>query len=71
MINIGTAKSSVARGIRAEIIRQYPKIEEFIEEILPKKQSIEIGKWYQIFRFFLCANFCNFFPVQTTCLLLL
>jgi hypothetical protein len=35
----------MARGIRTEIIRLYPKIEVFIEEILPKKQSIEIGKW--------------------------
>ncbi|XP_074596071.1 malignant T-cell-amplified sequence 1 homolog [Brevipalpus obovatus] len=37
-------KSSVQKGIRNKIVEQYPAIEEYIDEILPKKESLKIVK---------------------------
>ena len=39
-------KSSVQRGIRTKIQEQYPNIQPYIDEILPKKESIVLVKWY-------------------------
>ena len=38
-------KSSVQKSIRAKIIECYPHIEEFMESILPKKDTFKIVKW--------------------------
>ncbi|KAF2019138.1 hypothetical protein BU24DRAFT_418744 [Aaosphaeria arxii CBS 175.79] len=37
-------KSSAQRGIRAKILEQYPKLEEHIEEIMPKKEQLDLVK---------------------------
>ncbi|KAI6177497.1 PUA domain-containing protein [Aphelenchoides bicaudatus] len=37
-------KSSVQRGIRTKLIEQYPKLNDYIEEILPKKESFKVFK---------------------------
>ena len=37
-------KSSVQKGIRNKILEQYPSIEEHVENILPKKDSLKIIK---------------------------
>lgn len=38
---IGTQqlKSSVQKGIRTKLIEQYPHLEEYMNEILPKKEN--------------------------------
>lgn len=38
-------KSSVQKAIRAKLIESYPHIEQFIEQILPKKDAFRIVKW--------------------------
>lgn len=38
-------KSSVQKAIRAKIVESYPHIEEFMENILPKKDTFKIVKW--------------------------
>lgn len=38
-------KSSVQRGIRTKVQEQYPNIQPYIDEILPKKESIVLIKW--------------------------
>eukprot|EP01029_Cantina_marsupialis_P029668 TRINITY_DN781987_c0_g1_i1.p1 TRINITY_DN781987_c0_g1~~TRINITY_DN781987_c0_g1_i1.p1 ORF type:complete len:186 (+),score=35.26 TRINITY_DN781987_c0_g1_i1:117-674(+) len=38
------AKSSLARGIRKSIVEQYPALEPYMEDILPKKGDLFIGK---------------------------
>ena len=38
-------KSSVQRGIRAKIVEQYPPLEDYIDQILPKKENIIQVKW--------------------------
>ncbi|EMD00722.1 hypothetical protein BAUCODRAFT_180721 [Baudoinia panamericana UAMH 10762] len=37
-------KSSVARAVRAKVMETYPKLEPHIEEILPKKEQLDIVK---------------------------
>ena len=39
-------KSSVQKGIRNKLIEQYPHIEGHIDQVLPKKDSFRIVKWY-------------------------
>ena len=38
-------KSSVQKSIRAKILETYPHIEDFMENILPKKDTFKIVKW--------------------------
>ena len=42
------AKSSVVRGIRAKIIECYPTLEPYINDILPKKEPVNIMKWFVV-----------------------
>ncbi|CRG93062.1 cell cycle regulator protein, putative [Plasmodium gallinaceum] len=37
-------KSSVQRSIKATILKDYPKLEDYIENIFPKKGSLFLGK---------------------------
>jgi len=41
-------KSSVQRGIKAKIVEKFPKLEPFMEEIIPKKSQLSLVKWYPI-----------------------
>lgn len=45
-------KSSVQKGIRNKLIEQYPHIEGHIDQVLPKKDSFRIVKWYGLLRWF-------------------
>lgn len=38
-------KSSVQKAIRVKLIEVYPHIEQYIEQILPKKDAFRIVKW--------------------------
>ncbi|KAJ5811718.1 hypothetical protein N7474_008019 [Penicillium riverlandense] len=42
--NRSKVKSSVARGLRQRLLETYPGFEPYIEEILPKKASLEVVK---------------------------
>jgi PUA domain protein len=39
-------KSSVQRGIKAKIVKQYPAIADYINQIFPKKDPMVVVKWY-------------------------
>lgn len=39
-------KSSVQRGLRSKLIETYPGFEPYIDEIMPKKASLEAVKLY-------------------------
>ena len=43
-------KSSVQRGIKANLVKQYPWLESTgtIDQLMPKKESVMIAKWYAI-----------------------
>lgn len=46
--NVSTSskiKSSQQRTIRAKILEQYPNVEPYMEEILPKKAPMVVAKW--------------------------
>lgn len=47
--NVSTSskvKSSQQRMIRAKVLEQYPAIEPYLEELLPKKAPMVVAKWY-------------------------
>jgi PUA domain protein len=39
------AKSTVIKQIRSKLVEDYPYIEDYIDEILPKKDNVRIAKW--------------------------
>ena len=39
-------KASVQRGIRTKISEQYPALENWVNDIMPKKESIVLIKWF-------------------------
>lgn len=45
----GQVKSSVRRGIRCEILEQYPRLESVMGDIFPQKASVEVIKMYVCF----------------------
>jgi malignant T-cell-amplified sequence len=38
-------KSSVQRAIRTKIVETFPKLEEYVDEIIPKKSQLSLVKW--------------------------
>lgn len=38
-------KSSVQKGIRTKLVDSYPHLENYVDNILPKKDSLRIVKW--------------------------
>lgn len=42
---VSQVKSSVQRAIKAKLVEQFPPIEDFMAEILPKKESLVVVKW--------------------------
>jgi PUA domain protein len=38
-------KGTVIKAIRNKLIEDYPYIEDYIDEILPKKDNVRIVKW--------------------------
>ncbi len=40
------AKSSVVRGVRAKLLLQYPLLADYIDDIIPKKEAVQIIKWW-------------------------
>ncbi|KAL3878375.1 hypothetical protein ACJMK2_030764 [Sinanodonta woodiana] len=45
--NVNNAKSSVQRGIRHAVLEQFPHIDDYIEQILPKKDNLKIVKCHE------------------------
>ena len=43
--SVNNVKSSVQRGIRASVLEQYPFIEDYMDQILPKKAELRAVKW--------------------------
>lgn len=38
-------KSSVQKGIKNRLVEQFPYLENYIDEIIPKKENLRIVKW--------------------------
>jgi len=41
-------KSSVQRGIKGKILETFPKLDPYLEEIIPKKSQLSLVKWYPL-----------------------
>jgi len=39
------AKSSVVRGIRTKLVQQYPPLADYIDDLIPKKEPLQLMKW--------------------------
>lgn len=39
------AKSSVVRGVRTRLLEQYPPLGDFMDDIIPKKEPVQLIKW--------------------------
>ena len=39
------AKSSVVRGVRAKLLDLYPPLADHMDDIIPKKEAVQIIKW--------------------------
>lgn len=57
--NQSAAKSSVVRGIRGSILEQFPRLENVIDEIIPKKDPLFVVKGKGDFAFFTFAVVSN------------
>ncbi|SCN62530.1 cell cycle regulator protein, putative [Plasmodium chabaudi adami] len=57
-------KSSVQRSIKATILKQYPKLENFIDDILPKKEPIFLGKCTNHVTIIIANNEVLFFQIR-------
>ncbi|CAG9130392.1 unnamed protein product [Plutella xylostella] len=42
-------KSSVQKGIRARLLELYPTLENYVDQVLPKKDTFRIVKWCVVF----------------------
>ncbi|SCN44603.1 cell cycle regulator protein, putative [Plasmodium malariae] len=57
-------KSSVQRSIKMTILKQYPKLEDFIEGIFPKKGPIFLGKCTNHVTVLIANNEILFFQIR-------
>lgn len=44
--NSNIAKSSVQKGIRSQILEQFQHIEDYLDQIMPKKEPLKLVKWF-------------------------
>ena len=42
---VNNAKSSVQKGIRNRLLEDYPHIEQYLDQIIPKKGDLKVIKW--------------------------
>lgn len=47
MSGVTQLKSSVQKGIKNKLVEQFPNLENYIDEIVPKKDNLRIVKWYE------------------------
>ena len=45
MSGFNQAKSSVVRGVRSKLLEQYPPLADYMDEIIPKKEPVQLIKW--------------------------
>ncbi|KAK8810644.1 hypothetical protein WA158_007219 [Blastocystis sp. Blastoise] len=62
--NKSQAKSSVARGIRKNIIEQYPEFEQYADECFPKKDNLIIAKCNDDLQFYIINKEPIFFSTK-------
>lgn len=42
---ISQTKSSVAKAVRGRLVKDYAPIEPYLDEIIPKKEPLNVVKW--------------------------
>lgn len=41
-------KTSVIKGIKNQLVDQFPDIDPWLNQIMPKKDPVKIVRWYEI-----------------------
>lgn len=65
MSNCIQLKTSVIKGIRNQLLEQFPDIEPWLNQIMPKKDPVKIVRWYDpVFPVFVvslifCSGWCS------------
>lgn len=49
-------KTSVIKGIKNQLLEQFPDIESWLNHIMPKKDPVKIVKWYDLSFFFFSVS---------------
>lgn len=55
MSNCIQLKTSVIKGIKNQLLDQFPDIEAWLNHIMPKKDPVKIVRWYDAFYTFVCV----------------
>jgi PUA domain protein len=56
-------KSSVQRTVRSKIAETFPKLEPYMEEIIPKKSQLSLIKWYILLKTYSNSKSGTYFSV--------
>jgi hypothetical protein len=49
------AKTSFIRNLRKDLLKQYPSLAPYLDDIIPKKQPLVQVKWYLLAFFMMCV----------------
>jgi len=47
-VSINNVKSSVQKAVRSKLVEQFPFIEDYLEQIIPKKDPLRTAKWWDV-----------------------
>lgn len=71
MSNCIQLKTSVIKGIKSQLVDQFPDIESWLNHIMPKKDPVKIVRWYDLVIFhiteILSAFLCFESSSEATC----
>ena len=48
LVGVNNVKSSVQKAIRSKLTEQFPFIEDYLEQIIPKKDPLRVAKWWDV-----------------------
>lgn len=65
MSNCIQLKTSVIKGIKNQLLDQFPDIEAWLNHIMPKKDPVKIVRWYDAFYTFAVFFVVGFSPFFT------
>lgn len=45
LTGVNNVKSSVQKAIRSKLLEQFPYLDDYLDQILPKKDPLRVAKW--------------------------
>lgn len=53
-------KTSVIKGIKNQLLEQFPDIESWLNQIMPKKDPVKIVRWYLPFHYVIIYSISSY-----------